>query len=60
MILPTEDQIDRAAAMLKRIRDDGNRRPGDNHIDHDIAIQLRVRAMDMLVVMLNQKEILGG
>lgn len=59
MILPTEDQIDRAAAMLKYIRDNGNRRPGDNHIDHDIEIQLRARATDMLVIMLNQGEIFG-
>ena len=57
MNYPTEAQIDRAAQLLATLRENGNRRPGDNHIDHDIAIQLRARATDMLVILLNQDQI---
>lgn len=60
MNYPTEDQIDRAAGLLATIRENGNRRPGDEHIDHDIEIQLRARATDMLVIMLNQDDVLRG
>ncbi len=60
MILPTEAQIDRAAKILSELRENGNRRPGDEHIDRpltgpeSISIQLRARATDMLTIMLNQ------
>lgn len=60
MNYPTEDQIDRAAGLLATIRDNGNRRPGDEHIDHNIDIQLRARATDMLVIMLNQDHVFRG
>jgi hypothetical protein len=66
MNLPTEDQIDRAAGLLATIRDNGNRRPGDEHIDRplsgpeNIRIQLRARATDMLVIMLNQDLVFRG
>ncbi len=60
MNYPTEDQIDRAAGLLATIRENGNRRPGDEHIDHNIEIQLRARATDMLVVMLNQDHVFRG
>jgi hypothetical protein len=60
MNYPTEEQIDRAAGLLATIRDNGNRRPGDEHIDHNIGIQLRARATDMLVILLNQDDVLRG
>jgi hypothetical protein len=60
MKLPTEEQIDRAAKLLAQLRENGNRRPGDNHIDHDIEVQLRARATDMLVIMLNEGDIFYG
>jgi len=60
MNYPTEDQIDRAAGLLATIRENGNRRPGDEHIDHNIEIQLRARATDMLVIMLNQDYVFRG
>ena len=60
MNYPTEDQIDRAAGLLATIRENGNRRPGDEHIDHNIEIQLRARATDMLVIILNQDHVFRG
>jgi hypothetical protein len=58
--LPTDEQITRAAALLCELRERGNRRPGDNHIDHDIDVQLRARATDILVFTLNQDHVLNG
>lgn len=60
MILPDDAQIERATELLRSLRDGGNRRPGDNHIDHDIEVQLRARATDILVFTLNQDSILNG
>jgi hypothetical protein len=56
---PTDEQIERAASLLRALREGGNRRPGDAHIDHDIEVQLRARATDMLVIMLNQDSVFG-
>jgi hypothetical protein len=60
MNYPTEAQIDRAASLLATLRENGSRRPGDEHIDHNIEIQLRARATDMLVIMLNQESVFHG
>jgi hypothetical protein len=62
MKLPTEDQIKRAASLLLDLRRQGNTRPGDvlwNMDPEQERQQLRARATDMLVIMLNQEAVFG-
>lgn len=58
--MPSAAQIARAAELLRTLRDSGNRRPGDDHVDHNIDAQLRARATDILVFTLNQDYVLNG
>jgi hypothetical protein len=58
--MPSEEQIDRAESVLRRLRDNGNRRPGDTLVDQDIDFQLRARATDVAAILLSRVFILHG
>jgi hypothetical protein len=58
--MPSEEQIDRAESVLRRLRDNGNRRPGDTLVDQDIDFQLRARATDVAAILLSREFILHG